>query len=335
MAKPEISLGKSPTTNLNTASNEAVKHKKHLSKKAIAGRLAGTLLAIAMVGTSIKHHADFDVPFTPAGIWSDIKGIPMEIEYTIAKWQQDKVANDKLNQPVPSIFDNTLPSINVEAGINAAPISEAQLISFLSDNKNPIDSGNSLPNATFLFPGRLEDGDKIAISTPHIEQGFNPLSGKIEPLDVGKDIIFSRSGTIIDAAAMLGISTNKYEVFQLKPLIQNEKSYFAGEVIRFKGQNNTVWLLYVRAPDDIRELIPMESMQDAPVLDIKNERDTEIQKGKIINKGIPTVQTGTSNARISLNLRVYIPGQSKSLPAGINFAIDNDGKLVYKTPNQP
>ncbi|MDP2586019.1 MAG: hypothetical protein Q8P29_04020 [Candidatus Levybacteria bacterium] len=325
-------MAKNPETSSNTTTPEV---KKHLSKKTLVARLAVTLFIVANAGMGVKHHVDFETPNTLAGWAQDIKGIPTEWQYTIAKWLENKTINDKLNQPAPPTFDNKLPSTNVEAGINAAPISEVQLASFLSDNENPIHDDNSIPNATFLFPGRLEDGDRIAISTPHIEEGFNPLSGKIEPMDVGKDIIFSRSGTIIDAAAMLGINTNEYEVFQLEPFIQNGKSYFAGEVIRFKGQNDTVWLLYVRAPDDIRELIPMESMRNAPILDIKNERDTEAQKGKIIDKGVPTVQTGTSNAHISLNLRVYVLGQSKSLPAGINFAVDNDGKLVYKSPNQP
>jgi len=317
MSNPEIVL-KNPTSE----SPKGPERRKHMNKKALVARVAGALFVAANAGMGVKHHYDFGVPNTPAGIVSDIKYIPYEWLYTFEQLKINNAISDELNRPISPEFDNRIDDAQlVQAGINTTAISEEEISSLLKDTIGPVIKGE-FPKPTILLPFKLTDGEKIDIKT-YWTNSFNSLHpGSNAPIASGKIFTIGQKGTEIiipveGAKVYIGTS------------IVNNKRYLSGYGIFFNGPDGTEYDLGLTT-EDIRLLQPTDLIEKA-ISDGKNNFDLSV------NTSIAT--TSANNVIVQLTLYAYPPGYPKDkvgLPCNYNLVEkDVNGKTVLAFVPQP
>lgn len=309
-----------PETNATNRRRET--GERHLSKKALVARLAGVLLAASSassVGFGIKHHVDYNEPLNLQGIERDITSIPgtwVNLEKSIL----DFIGIG--NKPSET-FDNKTQNAVINPRINGTPIPHD--FSLSEETIGPIEK-NTLPRITMIFPAKLADTDNVQISNTTVDQAFNPITQKAEPLTLSKEIVLQRAGTEIF------LPLDKAEVFQIDPMIVDNKPYFSGIVIKFKGSDGVLYEMTITAPDDIRQLQPLENIKDAPTLGNNGKytwgEKTE-KKGLELNGMTPLMKTQTDNAHISIWVKAYSDKYGSPLPTTIDFATSNS-KILYQ-----
>lgn len=280
--------------------------KKHPTKKrlGLCFRLAGALLAMAGAGApAIKHHLDFEVPNTPAGIIGDIKSIPFELEYTIARWQQDKTVSEKLNKPVLSTFDNKADGQIIQAGINAVPISEEELPSLLKDTIKPVEKGK-FPEPTIFLPMKLKDGEKVDIRTYWVKNAYNPINPESkDPIAYGKIFTIAKKGTEI----IVPVEGAKVS---LGTTVVQDKRYVSSYGISFYGPDGTKYSLALMTPEDMRLLKPTDLINNViaagnRILDLPT--------------GTPIATTSADNVEMRAVLFAYPPDTKDKESISCNF----------------
>lgn len=287
--------------------------RKPLSKKELYIRLIGALAIIAgTMGMGVKHHFDFDVPTTPAGIWQDIKGIPLEYPYTIAKWQQNKTVDKEFEKPVLSTFNNNeVDRQLIQAGVNAIPVSQEELPSLLENSIKPLGEGK-FPDVTILLPVMLGVDQKIAVRRDWVDQAWNPITQK-PGLEFGKIITIAQRGTKII------VPVEKAEVSIGTTNVQG-KDYVSNFSISFKGPDNTLYGLLFYSPEDIRGLQPTDIIKKA-LADGKKKISLPI--------GTPFATTDIDNLVVSASLHTHLAvplqGGTSDLRSKYSFATREDG----------
>lgn len=304
--------------------------KKHISVVDFIVRLILTLLfLVAGPGAAIKYQIDFG-PYAPTGVWNDIKGIPMEYQYTYLKWQQDMALSNKLKQPIPTTFDNTADDQLVEAGINMEPataIDLALLPDSITTASNPIDSNGflALPKLTVLIPFLLNDGDRISISKTYTTWTAGVAGKEIGITAAAVKLIVPLENTeiipgIIDPKAVL------IELFKL-PIHGNET--FAGAIINVTRNDGIKYEVGFSARDfdqPLNTLIPLPILDNAPTWN-----NNQNIKGLPISGTTPIMKTGITNALIEYGGSRINPSYDFTDTgfSSIQFSANSNGKALY------
>jgi len=308
--KSEMEAGKQPCP-------EGLKKKKHRhSKLLIATGLAGAVVFAANAAMAVKYNYDFGTPNTPAGIMKNIKGIPTEWIYTIDQLKQD-IEFDK--KTASETFDREKDNQVMQAGVNASPFSLGDLPALLKKNTvEPIEYG-SIPNIRIFNPIKLAEDQKIEISNIYSPETSDPITGRVnrEPMVTSKNFLIHNKGTEII------VPVGGAEVFLATPYEVKGKPHFNGVIIQFNGPDETKYSLLIDAPDDIRQLLPMDIIKDA-------QEKKEGMKGVSVPAGATVLKTNMDNASIRIRLSFKYPPYSRAGFCGFNLITDSqEGKVLY------
>ncbi len=238
---------------------------QHPSKIGNIGCFAFLLVVIAAtVGPAIKYHYDFDTPNTLSGWAQSIKGIPAEWIVIIDDWIDDRAINEELKKPVSPYFDNKSDLQPVKADINGSPISQELFSSLVKESVKPLDEwAQKVP---MLMPIKLDNSQIILIEKT-----------KYDSFPYDKIIIIPNKGTEII------VPVNGAEIFQIEPYMVSDSPMFKGIGVQFFGEDGMRYLLFVNAPEDVRDLMPLDAINNAPTvnfIDLFNNNPN-------IGKGLP------------------------------------------------
>lgn len=340
-------MHRTASTPVDGVSPVAPESKKIPTKKAAVARLAGVILAItaANAGVATKYHMDYDVPLTPTGITEDVIHIPQE---WVVLGIQAKDALSKIGEkekPILPTFENKTVNQVVQAGINAAPVTENDLASITTDivKSSLPDKQPTLNN--LIFPVMLEPGDRIDITKKQGGGGggaFDTNTGKTVNLPAvtgGYDFLIPRKGTQL-TAGLLDKQAKTIEVFKLPPYIVRGMPYFHGIVIIVTRNDGYKYQVSLTSPEDVRFLKPLPILDDAPTLEeelIIKGNSTRLtwknkdQRGKIISGTTSILETGRANASVSYDLN--IGGLFEEYATfgfnDISFAADSNNRLKF------
>jgi len=161
---------------------------------------------------------------------------------------------------------------------------------------------------------------------------FNSVTGKmVEAPYVGVvKFTVSDQGTemipgVIDPKAA------SIEVLKYDPKIMNGQKFFFGSTIRVTRTDGTRYQMAYVTPDDVRSLVPLTSIDNAPVMD-SDEKIRTFQKGLSVSADTHIMKTNIPNAMIDL-LIAEIPTETQpnhvDFFSGIRFMESSDGKMLY------
>lgn len=297
------------------------KPKKHLSIKAKVASTVGALLALGSIGLGIKHHVEYDVPDTAAGIVEDITTLPQEWELSIRQGV-DAISNiGRKEMPVSPTFDNKADKQSIQTGINAFPVSQEELQALIKDTIKPLEK-DKFPDVAILLPIKLKDNQRVDMSTNWVNQAWNHISQKPDRLAYGKKIIVAQKGTEIIVPvenAQLSISETTVR--------GREGKYVDSFVIIFNGPDGTRYNLVFASPQDIRQLQPTETIRNVLANGINNLP---------LPIGAPIAITDSNNVEMQVSLFAYPTGYPENklgIPSNYSFIEkEQNGKLfvVFK-----
>lgn len=310
------------------ATGNKTKEVKHLTRKALAIRLGGALLAVATIGVpAVKHHIDFDVPFSVPGIVSDfIPGIPQEYKMFFSKTRMDATINSEFKSAIISpTYDNHKDTQFVQGGVNTAPKTDMSLPT--EDAIKPIEKG-SFANETLGFPVKVKDGQKIKVETKVVKGVWNPVTEQHDEIGipVGKILTIQDQGSEIIAS----IPADGLEVFKLSLPGENE---FRAIAIQFFGPDGTRFVLKATAID-FGQMVTTDAIRNAPTVEpidlIKNNPNVAKGKGTTVKTDDSILTTSVENAIIEFGLDIYSNKYARG--TSYDFSFQTEGNKVLVTP---
>lgn len=218
--------------------------------------------------------------------------------------------------PVSPIYDSNVDFQPIQAGINAISISEVGLPPLFENSIKPLEK-DKLPDVTILLPVKLSRGQRIDVATNWVDGAWNPIKQKPDRMAYGRKISIGKSGT------QIVVPVEKAQVFKIEPRVIEGKTYFAGAILRFYGPDGTKFDLGISSPEDIRQIIPIDILENAPTTDSKGN---PIGDGIVISGGTPIIRTDRDNAEVTFTLFAYSSlYPNRRVPTLFNLLQTNNG----------
>lgn len=258
---------------------------------------------------------------------------------------------------VPSTFDNDADVQTVKAGVNASPISTEKITSLHQGKEvvKPIIKNEGdfpiVPEITSLFPVKLKDQGLAEITTKYGKSFNNPRTGESMPQFLSyKEIkLFNAKDTEITAGMLYGIGTVKSIMVFRNPLNSSQENvpaiipYLNNITIRFTTEEGPVYDVRMQSSDDdIRQLVPLDIVKNAPVLPRKQSsqghpmewtQEDSTRQGALVNPDTSLLKANYDNLRIWYSVTAIFPdkpiGQQFDSVADVRWSTDNNSKLHY------
>ncbi len=259
-----------------------------------------------------------------------VENIPSDLA-----WPGD-VLNKILGHDVPSVFDRNADEATIKAGVNAEPVTDADLAKIktnITPPPNPLEEHGlpALPEFNLLLPFILQDGDRIDMSKGYSGPGVDVDTGKVvEPRHAGFiKFTVAREGTEV-TSGIYDPEATSIEVFRKKPFVVNGTEYFGGVTIKVTRKDGTQYGGGYFSPKDVRGLTPLPILNNAPTFE--DTKDLMSKKGIIVAYDTPIMKTGIANAPIQFGAsRISSTNSVNEIFFG-NFQpfLSPDDRVLYK-----
>lgn len=237
---------------------------------------------------------------------------------------QEFLSHIQGDQLVPDKTDTHY--IKIKAGRNSPPVALEDLPSLFKEPDN-----SSHITSPILVPAILKEGQEIQYSSHKVSFIADATTGETKIVEIGKDILYPEHNTQIPVVAY------DAEIFILPPTIIEGNTYFTGVLIKWTDIED--YALTISSPTDVRQLLPLDSINTAPPTPVSDKGTLligEAKNGSRLEANRPIMTTNGENAVLAYRLRILSKQTKRWEYAPIEFlgAPDGDGQTYFYPKNK-